>query len=336
MLHPATTQLIKHLTSTYSSYTIVSNYIQTIRKLGTREDVSALMLHYYNNPTANHVDYILNLLYDFGTLADAEDLWQNSFEDELLKPNYSEKTLHLLGYLGLQKSAPTLLKYAFHLGDYSFGLNAVLALVHLDCTAYQAEIIEELESCYGKSLFSEFSPALTCKVSNQYDILSHFYKMGSSIVSTDCNAGIVLAFSLCGELGRDFFWKVLWDHHWECLGGGTGTDYWTYIAMRNLDISFLELYQIIQSTKDEPSFKYQLQVFISLVKCALRDNPHPIRWIKLTPISFVELYQTLFAWKDANTSDNIVDLARKVDLRNSIYQLRDLLEGKMREEMLCL
>lgn len=335
MLHINTNRLLEHLRSTYPSYTIVSNYVQSIRKLGTREDVSILMTHYYKNPTASHVDYILSLLYDFGTLSDAEDLWFNSFENGRLKPNYSEEILHLLGYLGLQESSTVLLDYALHSGDYGLNKNAVLGLIHLDCSSYQEELLEEIEACYGKSFFAEFSPALVCKISNQYDTLSHFYKLGSTVVSTDCNAGIVLAFSLCGELGRDFFWKVLWDHNWECLGGGTGTDYWAYIAMQNLNISFLDLYKIIQATTDEGILEYQLNVFKSLFRFQLMDAPHPIQFVKPSPISFVELYQNLYAWKGANTSDNLIDLARKVGLSDEFYQVEKLLEGKMREEMLC-
>lgn len=336
MLHPNTNRLLEYLNSTYPSYVIVSTYIQSIRKLGTRKDVSILMAYYYKNPTATHVDYILGLLYDFGTFSDAQELWKTSFENGQLKADYPEEILHLLGYLDLQESQTILLEYALHSDDYDLSQKAVLGLVHLDCKACQTELLDEIEGCFGKSFFAEFSPALVCKVSNQYDFLSHFYKLGSSVVSTDCNGGIILAFSLCGNLGRDFFWKVLWDRNWECLGGGTGTDYWTYIAMQNLNISFLELYQIIQLTTDNTILEYQLKVFQSLLKCKLIDAPHPIRFIKPIPISFVELYQTLYAWKDGNTSDNVIDLARKVDLENEFYQLRDLLEGRMREEMLCL
>lgn len=336
MLHSNTNLLLEYLTTTSPNYTVVSNYIQSIRKLGTREDVSILMAYYHQDPTAHRVGYILSLLYDFGTLSDAEDLWNSSFENGRLKPNYSEEILHLLGYLGLQKSTSVLLDYALHSGDYGLNKNAVLGLIHLDCSVYQVELLEEIEACYGKSFFSEFSPALVCKVSNQYDLLSHFYKLGSSVVSTDCNGGIVLAFSLCGELGRAFFLKILWDKNWECLGGGMGTDYWTYIAMKNLNISFLELYEIIQATTDNDTLEYQLRVFKNLLRYRLIDAPHPIQFIKPTQNSFLELYQALYAWKDENTSENIVDLARRFDLSEAFYQMRDLLEGKMREEMLCL
>lgn len=336
MLHPNTKQLVTHLESIYPSYTIVSNYIYTIRKLGTREDVSVLMDYYYKHPRVYHVNYILSLLYNWGTLSDAKKLWEFSFENGRLKDNYSEEILHLLGYLGFQESRDTLLHYALNSENHSLNQNAVLGLLHLDCSDCEEALMGEIERCYGKSLFAEFSPALVCKVPNQYDILSHFYKLGSSIVSTDCNGGILLAFSLCGEVGEGFFWKVIWDENWECLGGGTGTDYWTYIAMRNLKITFLELYQQLKKTTNTELLEYQLNVFRSLLRYALIDAPHPIRFIKPSPFSFLNLYQTLYSWKDANTSNNITDLARKVNLESVFYELENLLEYKMREEMLCI
>jgi len=125
MLHSNTTLHLEYLTTTSPGSTIVSNYIQSIRKLGTREDVSILMAYYHQNPTAHRVGYILSLLYDFGTLSYAEDLWNSSFENERLKPNYSEEILHLLGYLGLQKSISILLDYALHSVDYGLNKNGM-------------------------------------------------------------------------------------------------------------------------------------------------------------------------------------------------------------------
>ncbi len=333
MLHSNTNLLINYLKTDAPDYAIVSSYVYTIRRLGTQEDVSTLMEYYHQNPTTNHVGYILTLLYDFGTLSDAKELWKHSFKNGVLKSGHPEEVLHILGYLGLEESRDVLLRYALNSNDHSLNQNAVLGLIHLDCSNHQSELNKEIEGCYGKSLFSEFSPSLVCKVSDQYDILSHFYKLGSSIVSTDCNGGIVLAFSLCGDTGKDFFWRVLWDENWECLGGGTGTDYWTYIAMQNLGISFLDLYNIIRETKTKGALEYRLKVFKSLIRYRIIDAPHPIQFIKTSRVSFLDLYKILYGWVDKYISDNIMDLARKVNLDSDFYRLKILLEFKVREEM---
>jgi hypothetical protein len=61
----------------------------------------------------------------------------------------------------------------------------------------------------NQNIFPEFLPALICKLPEKEIELEQLYQWGEKFASTDCNAGIILGFSLCGDEGKIYFKKAL-------------------------------------------------------------------------------------------------------------------------------
>ena len=138
--------------------------------------------------------------------------------------------------------------------------------------------------------------------------------------------GIILGFSLCGEEGKEYFKKVLFDRNWETNSTGTGTIHYTYQGLKNLDISFNELFYEIKTITDKAKLDYCLAVFFALLKKRIDD----IEINKKEP--FTTIYTMLFKWKNDKKDYNLIDLAEIVGKMDEAYEIKKLIEMKLNEE----
>lgn len=299
---------------------------------GGREDADALSEVYLEHPFDWKYSPLLSVFKKFGDSSYAEKLYNLLINDGRLIDGADTEVLALLGYLQYEPVKQTLANYAFgHTeGDYYYCKDAILGLLHFDCAEYQSVIKGEIVKCYGKGLFSEFIPALVCKLDDRNEYLEPLYELGSSYASTDCNSGIVLGFSLCGKQGERYFRKLLFDPRWETFGGGTGTDHFVYTGLKNLGICFAELYTQVRAMKEPKNLDYALRVLLAMLRNRIYDKDVD------TTETLAEIYLLLFGWKNENESDNIIDLLRPFgdEQRDLAYKLEKLLELKMTQEAL--
>lgn len=326
-----TIELIEYLKLNQSEreLAIVGSLVNSIIKCGTKNDAEAVLTQYLTNPSDFHYSSLLPIFKKLGDNSIAEQIFNVSIFKNELRENADPKVLAVLGHLKYSPIKPILAGYIFSEKETNYYVSkyAVLGLLNFDCSEYQSEIETEIEKCYGKGLFPEFVPALVCKLKNRNLILDKLYESGNDFASTDCNAGIVLGFSLSEEQGRPYFKRVLFDRNWETSSTGTGTIHFAYQGLKNLGITFKELYQEIRSISDERDLKYYLDVFFALLKKRVDD----MEINKKECIS--DIYITLFKWKNENESDNIIDLASSVDMEE-VYEIEKLIELKMNEEII--
>lgn len=327
-----TTKLIGYLNDKerYRNYSVIGSMIYAIIKCGSKEDADELLGQYLANPFDSKYFDLLSVFKKFGDSSYAEKLYDLLVEDDRLAEDADTEVLALLGHFHYEPAKKMLANYAFGLIDtsYYYTKDAIIGLLNFDCDEYQAQIREEIVKCYGQGLFSEFIPALVCKLHDRAEFLEPLYELGSKYASTDCNGGIVLGFSLCGEEGKKYFRKILFDPDWETYGGGTGTDHYTYKGLKNLGITFRELYGQVRQITDKKELEYALSVLLAMVRKRIYDRyDQDIE-------TFSEIYQLLFGWKNENESDNIHDLikfAGEKD-RQEAYEFERLLKLKMTEE----
>lgn len=250
--------------------------------------------------------------------------------DGKLNENADPILLNLLGNLKYEPVKEILFNYAFSNieSDYHLQTQSILGLLNFECAEYLDIIKTNIENCLNKNLFPEFVPALVCKLSDRTEILEQLYITGDSIASTDCNAGIILGFSLCGDDGKKHFKKALFNPNWETYSSSTGTVGYTYDGLNNLKISFSELYEEIKNLRDEKEISYSLDVFFSLLDIRIRD--YEIQ----SNETFNDLYLNLFSWETSNNSNNLINLARIVELENRAHEYKRKIELKMTEEII--
>jgi hypothetical protein len=323
-----TNELIEYLKLDKSrrEVSIICSLVNSIVKCGDKTDADAVLTQYLTNPYDFKYSYLLPIFKTFGDHSIAEQIFNISIYQNKLNENANPEILEVLGYLKYAPIKQILAYYVFESRDaeYYITKHSVLGLLNFNCDEYQNCIEIEIDKCYGKNLFPEFVPALVCKLENKNSILENLYKLGSEIASTDCNAGIILGFSLCGEEGKDYFRRVLFDRNWETSSTGTGTIHFTYQGLKNLDITFKELYFEIKTISDKVDLEYCLDVYFALLKKRIDD----IETNKKEP--FGEIYTTLFKWK--NEKYNIIDLAESVDKVEEAYEIEKLIELKLNEE----
>ncbi|MEZ5055342.1 MAG: hypothetical protein R2807_11390 [Chitinophagales bacterium] len=304
--------------------------IYSIVKCGDNTDADAILTQYLSHPTDFHYSYLLLIFKAFGNHSMAEQIFNVSFHQGKLNENTDAEILEVLGCLKYEPIKQILATYIFEHTDTDYYISkyAVLGLLHFDCEAYQDKIEKAIENCYGKNLFPEFIPALVCKVKNKKTVLEKLYELGCEHASTDCNAGIILGFSLCGEEGKHYFRKVLFDRNWETSSTGTGTVYFAYEGLKKLDITFKELYLEIKTISDKDKLAYCIDVLFALLRRKIED-------IEINPIEqFSDIYTALFQWKNKSESDTVTDLAARVDKTQEVYEIEKCIELKMIEEAL--
>ncbi|HEV2831579.1 MAG TPA: hypothetical protein VGW31_06330 [Hanamia sp.] len=325
-----TYELIKYLKLDKSEreLTIICSLVNSIVKCGDKSDADAVLNQYLTNSYDFHYSYLLPVFKILGNHSVAEQIFNVSIYQNKLNENASTEILDVLGHLKYAPIKQILADYIFESRetDYYISKNAVLGLINFDCGEYQNNIEIEIEKCYGKNLFPEFVPTLVCKLKDRNSILEKLYELGSKFASTDCNAGILLGFSLCGKQGRQYFKRVLFDRNWEACSTGTGTIHFAYEGLKNLGITFKELYHEIKPISDKENLEYCLDVFFALLKKRIDDIEINKKEL------FADIYTTLFKWKNDNESDNIIDLARSIDKMEEAYEIKKLIELKMDEE----
>lgn len=308
--------------------TVISSIVYAIVQCGNKHDADAALKQYLINPSDFHYTYLLPIIKYLGNDSHAEKIYNATIQHDKLIDGAAPEIFELLGFLKYAPVKPILADYIFKIAgtDYYSSKYAVLGLLHFDCSEYQDKIKTAIADCYGKNLFPEFIPALVAKLDNPSDILEKLYELGNDYASTDCNAGIVLGFSLCGNHGSDYFKKMLFNPNWETNSTGTGTVYFAYRGLQNLGITFKDLYNQLKLISDKEQLKYSLSVFFALLNAKIDD----IEINKGEPFS--DLYTMLFKWKNDTLSDNLMDLASTVEKLDDLYELQGRLEMKMKEE----
>ncbi|MEO6683581.1 MAG: hypothetical protein ABIN48_12235 [Ginsengibacter sp.] len=302
----------------------------SILKLGSKEDAKLLLGSFLKNPTDFDHTCLLSLFKKFGDLDFAERIFNSVIVENRLIEDADPSILNLLGQLKYEPIKEILFQYVFSKNnpDYTLQTYSVLGLLHFDCSEYVDEIKLNINSCFNKNLFPEFIPALVCKLPDNDQVLEQLYLLGDNYASTDCNAGIILGFSLCGEQGKKYFKKALYNPNWETHSGSTGTLKFTYEAMKNLNISFSELYTDIKQISDLAELKYALYVLFSLFSKRVGDYEDE------NMDRFKSLYQIFYSWENPNKSNNLIDLAEKVNEVEEAYKYENLFESKMTEEFI--
>lgn len=327
-----TNQLISYLNKKNAKRdgTIITSIVNSIFKSGSKDDANELLIYMHQNPTDFYASYLMPVLKKFGDKSFAEKIYEVVIENKKLKDNIKDELLELIAYFKYEPVKPILAEYAFgNKGvDYYLSKSSVLGLLNFDCKEYQKEIRVCIKKCYNKNLFPEYIPALVCKLEDQDNFLEPLFELGDQYASTDCNAGIILGFSLCGDKGLKYFKNALFSPNWEASDYGTGTISATYQGVKNLNLSFKELYIEIKQLTDKEKLEYSLDILFALLKRRILDYDDS------NIESFEELYTTLYTWENENTSNNIVDLARAVGKEDYAYSIERYLELKMTEELI--
>lgn len=329
-----TTELIAYLKLEKSErdVTIIQCLVNAILKCGNKMDMDAIFVQFLNNPFDFHYSYLFPLFKKWGDEEVAAQIFEVAISNNRLLDANSPEVLELLGYLKYAPVKQVLVDYIFESpeeSDYYISKYAILGLLHFDCTEYQEKIKTAIENCYGKNLFPEFIPSLVSKVDHNHELLRNLYILGSEYASTDCNAGIVYGFSLCENAGREYFRKLLFDPGWETGSTGTGTIHFAYLGLKNLAISFKELYHEIKSPAMRDNLKYNFEVFIALLTKRIDDIETE------QTESFTDLHALLFKGKN-DERDHFFDLATLVDKAEEAYHLEKLVELKMNEDAILL
>jgi hypothetical protein len=308
------------------TYVHIQSMVNTILKCGTKEDADLLLEAYCNQPFDFYHNLLLPIFRKFGDTGFAEKLYSTAVTNHQLHPDADPDVLEVLGYLKYKPSKDLLHRYGFSEGgtDYYLQKGAHLGLLHFDCGEYLDEIRDGIEACFNKNLFPEFLPALVCKLPARESYLEKLYELGDQHASTDCNAGIILGFSLCGDEGQPFFLRALFNPHWEAWSGSTGSVGYAYRGIKNLNLSFQELYSALKNSKDDAELRYGLTVLLSLLEERLRDYDDE------AVDNFRMLYEQFFG-KD---TDNLTDLAERIGRTADVSPVQTLLKLKMTEEMM--
>lgn len=308
-----------------TDYSIVRAYVHATLNCGTRADADALLACFLEKPDDSYRAALLKVIREFGDRSHAQQLAETCFRDGLLIENVSEEVLEVIGHFRYEPFKSVLAAYVFEEApaDYYTHRSAILGLLHFDCVEYRDLIQREIEKCYGNGLFPEFIPALVCKLEDRTELLEKLYDLGSNYASTDCISGIILGFSLCGEEGRAYFDRILFDSNWESCDGGTGAVVFTYRGLKNLGMRFSELYEQVRAVENEPELTFYMENFLALLELRINDEPFP------GTESPNELFELLFSWENPNKQNPFWGLVQKSGQSDKAYLLEKVLIKKM-------
>lgn len=324
-----TNELIEYLNVNNTSISIVLAYINNILKIGNIDDAEAMLEYYLKFPFGTNSSYLLKIFEKYGDLYYAEQIFNKVIHNQkLINENESEVllTLSKLNYLPIK---PILFEYIKidQNEDYNLMKYSILGLLNFDCSDYTNEIQTLLDKYLSVISFEEFIPALVCKIPNYNDYLDKLYYYAENVNTSDMNSGILLGFSLCEEEGRKYFLKSLFNPNFEAYFNGSGTCFFAYQGMKNLNIQFSDIYKIIKQNNDTEFIDYSIDVLFSLLEKRIYDY-------EVNLVSFKELYTIFFKWETKTLSNNLIDLARKVEKEEEAYRLESIIELKMEEEIL--
>lgn len=324
-----TEELIKYLSQDEDKIdgTIISSYINSILKCGTKSDARFLLDYYMSKPHDFYSGYLLNIFEKWGDEDFAKQIYTAHINNNNLIDERFDNVLELLGNLKYEPIKQVLMQYAFsEESDYYMMKSAVLGLLNFNCDDIEDLINKKIQETYDKSLFDEFIPALVFKLKNRTGMLERLYETGNDYCSVDCNAGIILGFSLCGEEGFKYFKKVIFDNHWEPYSSSTGAVWMVYKGIRNLGITIIDLYKEVSSIDDLKKQRTGLTLLLELIRIRIKD--YSDRGVE----SFTDIYNEMYF--DNIESKNIIDLAEKFELDNEARELERLIELKLNEEQI--
>lgn len=322
----ATTDLLAHLQTAERNATIILSLVRAIAHCGGKEDARALGEQFKKEPFDFYHSYLLPVFERHGDEELAADLYRACAPGHQWAEGAPPEILELLGKLHYEPVKPLLWQYAFSASDYYASKYAVLGLLQFDLGDKEDLLARAIEETYGKNLFPEFVPALVSKLRHREGILARLYESGSTVCSTDCNAGILLCFALCGEEGLPWFKKALFDPAWEVSGTATGTVLYAYQGLAPLGITFADLYREVEGADSEEQRAYGLRVIFSLLDMKLRDHLSPLPH----PESFASVYLSLFGRPTGGRT--ITELAAPAGLDDEAERLEERLEVKVYEE----
>lgn len=321
-----TQKLIQHLHQEIKDIKYISACVYAILRQGAQADSKALFEHFVSLPLEFYSTCLLPIFEHWADEEMIARLAERYFrEKELIEENYPE-ILALLAKLNFLPIKDILVKYALNNNphcDYYLQKHAALGLLALDCSDIQGEILSSIEATYHKNLFPEFVPALVSKLSDKTQVLSRLFDTGKQYSSTDCNAGIILGFSLCGEEGRPLFEKVCRDPDWEADSLATSTGYYTYQGFKHLKIPLCSFYDQLLSIEDAAVQTYALKILLTAIELSLNALPGQ------TLDTFCTLHQHCFT-----AEESLQTLTKKLEVKKDIYALKRMIEMKMREELI--
>lgn len=318
----ATRELIAHLQTAQRSAPLIDALVCAVVRCGGPDDARALLPSFLGAPFDFYHQYLLPVFAAWGDGATAEAIFR------ACAPGHHEvappEVLELLGQLRYEPARPLLTRYAFEPSDYYLSKHAVLGLLHFDLDDLADVIKPAIEATYGQNLFPEFVPALVSKLRHREGMLEKLYASGTTVCSTDCNAGILLGFALCGAEGLPWFKKALFNPAWEAGNTGTGTAFWAYRGLAPLGLGIGDLFGEVAQLRDEEGAAYGARVLLSLLEKKLRHHlaDHPER--------FASVYLSLFG--QPNGGRTITELAAQAGFGDEAERLEELLEMKVYEE----
>lgn len=331
---PATQDLIRYLSRGSSSRdsTLITTYVHVIGQCGTKADADYLLPVFLAEPFHFYHSLLFPVFQKFGDLQTAEALFKACMVSGRLHEDAFPEVLEVLGDLNYAPVKEILIHYALNPeSDHYTGKYAVAGLLNFDCRDIQQQIVAGIEACYGKHLFSEFIPALVCKLTDRVPVLAKLYELGNDgIPSVDCMGGIIQAFSLCGKEGEPYFRKMLFNPYWGALDSGTGNAWHTYCGMQRLAIGFKDLYAEVKGLVDPAQKWYAVEALLALLEIKVTERSA----VKSSGESYLQIYEALYSWKHENERDNLLDLARAFEKEDQALHIETLLKLKMHEQLL--
>lgn len=314
---PATQELIAHLQSGERSAPLIDALVYAVVRCGGPSDARALLPTFLDAPFDFYHQYLLPVFAAWGDAATAEAIYGTCApaHHEVAPP----EVLELLGRLRYAPARPLLVRYAFDASDYYYSKHAVLGLLHFELDDLHELIEQAVEATCGQALFAEFVPALVSKLPQRAALLEKLYHSGTTVCSTDCNAGILLGFALSGAEGLPWFRKALFHPAWEA--SNTGTALWAGRGLGFLGLGLGDLFAEVAQQDDEEAVAYGTRVLFTLLEVRLHDRytPHAE--------TFASLLRRLFG------SEGLAGvLARRTGLEEEAERLEERLEQRLFEE----
>lgn len=97
------------------------------------------------------------------------------------------------------------------------------------------------------------------------------------------------------------------------------------MGLKNLGITFRQLYEDINTATDKETLEYSLNVFFALLKVKINDIETN------SEETFADIHKFLFQ----RTKNNLLDLAERIDNQKmqEAYEIKKLIELKINEEV---
>lgn len=303
---------------------VISAFTAAILRNGSIDDASAVCDQLIADPASFDHYELLEIIKWWGNPEHAERIFKAVIEKKRLKESVDPAVLEVFGALKYFPAKEVLVHYAFNEHDHYLHKYAVIGLLGLDCSDLQERISEAIDGVYGKNLFPEFIPALVGKLHSKGEKLRRLYETGKYHASSDCNAGVLLGFSLSGEEGKEYFLKALFDPAWEACSTATGSRSFALRGLWEQGINFIDLYKEVEREGANGNGEYALILFLSLLEESIFNYCSAI-----SPLNFTRTYQVLFG----EAENRLQVLAEGKGMEGEILRMEELLRLKVHEEI---